>query len=40
MQFREMADEHPKADAGDKEVFEPKLQEHTGFRRKGARLLY
>merc|ERR1711972_397012 len=35
--FREMADEHPDADAGDV-VFVLKQQEHADFKRKGADL--
>merc|ERR1712129_237974 len=35
--FREMADEHPDADAGDV-VFVLKQQEHPEFKRKGADL--
>merc|ERR1712241_385995 len=35
--FREMADEHPDADAGDV-VFVLKQQEHSQFKRKGADL--
>merc|ERR1719476_356997 len=35
--FREMADEHPDADAGDV-IFVPKQQEHSLFKRKGADL--
>merc|ERR1719305_164862 len=35
--FREMADEHPDADAGDV-VFVLKEQEHKEFKRKGADL--
>merc|ERR1712066_826001 len=35
--FREMADEHPDADAGDV-VFVLKQQEHAEFKRKGADL--
>merc|ERR1719446_2203 len=35
--FREMADEHPNADAGDV-VFVLKQQEHADFKRKGADL--
>merc|ERR1719251_299327 len=37
VQFREMADEHPDADAGDV-VFVLKQQEHAEFKRKGADL--
>jgi len=37
VQFREMADEHPDADAGDV-VFVLKQQEHSVFKRKGADL--
>jgi len=37
VQFREMADEHPEADAGDV-VFVLKQQEHAVFKRKGADL--
>merc|ERR1719491_1312770 len=37
VQFREMADEHPGADAGDV-VFVLKQQEHADFKRKGADL--
>merc|ERR1712045_989673 len=37
VQFREMADEHPDADAGDI-VFVLKQQEHMDFKRKGADL--
>merc|ERR1719350_757563 len=37
VQFREMADEHPDADAGDV-VFVLKQQEHALFKRKGADL--
>eukprot|EP00440_Ansanella_granifera_P020074 gb/GFBE01021809.1/.p1 GENE.gb/GFBE01021809.1/~~gb/GFBE01021809.1/.p1 ORF type:complete len:512 (+),score=193.29 gb/GFBE01021809.1/:1-1536(+) len=37
VQFREMADEHPDADAGDV-VFVLKQQEHPEFKRKGADL--
>merc|ERR1719491_1402720 len=37
VQFREMADEHPDADAGDV-VFVLKEQEHSEFKRKGADL--
>merc|ERR1719487_1790799 len=35
--FREMADEHPDADAGDV-IFVLKQQEHAVFKRKGADL--
>eukprot|EP00415_Alexandrium_ostenfeldii_P005061 UN5061 len=35
--FREMADEHPDADAGDV-IFVLKQQEHADFKRKGADL--
>merc|ERR1719359_2534659 len=35
--FREMADEHPEADAGDV-IFTLKEQEHKDFKRKGADL--
>merc|ERR1719414_689615 len=35
--FREMADEHPDADAGDV-IFVLKQQEHAEFKRKGADL--
>merc|ERR1719161_677361 len=35
--FREMADEHPDADAGDV-IFVLKQQEHAQFKRKGADL--
>merc|ERR1719378_2004336 len=35
--FREMADEHPDADAGDV-AFVVKEQEHSDFKRKGADL--
>merc|ERR1712228_853633 len=37
VQFREMADEHPDADAGDV-VFVLKQQEHADFKRRGADL--
>merc|ERR1719350_1917630 len=37
VQFREMADEHPDADAGDVH-FVLKQQEHPVFKRKGADL--